>query len=238
MTAQEMIRVGIIDDQQLVRTGIAMVIDSQDDMEVVMEAPDGDLALRRLAVVPVEVVLMDIRMPKLDGIEATRRITSTTFSHAVAPKVIVLTTFELDEYVMSAIGAGASGFLLKEAPPEDMLRAIRTVYEGDAVLDPASTKRLLAQVSRRQASENRIDPSRLEDLTERESEVLRHMAQGESNAEIAHSLDVAEATVKTHVGKIFSKLHVRDRVQAVVLAFASGLVNPGDISFASSGEEE
>lgn len=232
MAAQKpLIRVGIIDDQQLVRTGFSMVIDSQDDMKVVLEAPDGELALQRLEVVPVDVVLMDVRMPKLDGLEATRRITSTEYSHGAHPKVIVLTTFDLDEYMIGAVTAGASGFLVKDAPPEEMLRAIRTVFSGDAVIAPTSTKRLLAHVAAREAQDQRIDPSVLDGLTERELEVLAHMARGESNTEIAACLDVAEATVKTHVGRIFAKLHVRDRVQAVVLAFASGLVNPGDMSF-------
>lgn len=223
------IRVGIVDDQSLVRSGFSLVIDSQPDMRVVMEATNGKQAVERLSLVPVDVVIMDIRMPTMDGLEATERITTTSFPHGVRAKVIILTTFDLDEYVMRAISAGASGFLLKDAEPERMLDAIRTVYRGDAVIAPSSTKRLIANLAAESWQARKVDPSILNDLTEREREVLYHAARGLSNIEIAQTLFVAEATIKTHIGRIFAKLGVRDRVQAVVLAYEAGLVKPGDI---------
>ncbi|MBO1750975.1 response regulator transcription factor [Actinotalea sp. BY-33] len=243
------VRVALVDDQQLVRAGFRMVIDSQPDLEVVLEAGDGAEALRRLAVVEVDVVLMDVRMPTLDGLAATARLTapssgtlqgssgpSDTTGAAGAgpagrpvPRVIVLTTFDLDEYVLAAIRAGASGFLLKDAPPEEMLAAIRTVHAGDAVIAPSSTRRLLEHLVT--ALPEAEDPSTahpgLGELTDREREVLVLMTRGRSNTEIAGDLFVAEATVKTHVGRILSKLGARDRVQAVVTAYEGGLVRPG-----------
>lgn len=224
-----MIDVALVDDQQLVRAGFRMVIDSQDDLQVVLEAGDGAQAVRQLtgAGPHVDVVLMDVRMPTMDGLTATAQITA----HADAPKVVVLTTFDLDEYVLDAIRAGASGFLLKDAPPEEMLAAIRTVHRGDAVIAPSSTRRLLEHlVQVLPAPENESDdPARraIDDLTDREREVLVLMARGRSNTEIGQDLFVAEATVKTHVGRILAKLAVRDRVQAVVAAYEAGLVRPG-----------
>ena len=230
-TAGAPIRIALVDDQQLVRAGFRMVIDSQPDLEVVLEAGNGLEALRRLAVVETDVVLMDVRMPELDGLAATARLTSP--DHAATgrtqpPKVIVLTTFDLDEYVLSAIKAGASGFLLKDAPPEEMLAAIRTVHAGDAVIAPSATRRLLERlVTTLPDLQERTEHPGLGDLTDREREVLVLMARGRSNTEIAADLFVAEATVKTHVGRVLAKLGVRDRVQAVVVAYESGLVTPG-----------
>lgn len=227
-TNEQAIRVGLVDDQNLVRTGFAMVIDSQPDMQVVVEAANGKLATERLEVVPTDVVLMDIRMPVMDGLEATRFITKQTYTHGANPKIIILTTFEEDQYILGAVQAGASGFLVKDAPPEQMLDAIRTVYRGDAVIAPSSTRRLVAHLAREAAQMRATDPSIIAHLTDREREVLEHVAHGESNQEIAAALFVAEATIKTHIGRIFAKLGARDRVQAVVLAYESGLVRPGE----------
>ncbi|MCU1431822.1 MAG: DNA-binding response regulator [Actinotalea sp.] len=227
------IRVALVDDQQLVRAGFRMVIDSQPDLEVVLEAGDGVEALRRLALVETDVVLMDVRMPHLDGLAATARLTAQQTADgdggAVrAPRVVVLTTFDLDEYVLAAIRAGASGFLLKDAPPEEMLAAIRTVHAGDAVIAPSSTRRLLEHlVIALPDTEAHPPHPGLSDLTDREREVLVLMARGRSNTEIGQDLFVAEATVKTHVGRILAKLGARDRVQAVVTAYEGGLVRPG-----------
>jgi DNA-binding NarL/FixJ family response regulator len=219
------IRVALVDDQQLVRAGFRMVIDSQPDLEVVVEAGDGLQALRLLASHAVDVVLMDVRMPNLDGLSATARLTAS----GDGPRVIVLTTFDLDEYVLEAIRSGASGFLLKDAPPEEMLAAIRTVHRGDAVIAPSSTRRLLEHLVTVLPADHAASGERdaLAELTEREREVLVLMARGRSNGEIASELYVAEATVKTHVGRILAKLGARDRVQAVVAAYETGLVRPG-----------
>jgi DNA-binding NarL/FixJ family response regulator len=231
------IRVVLVDDQRLVRAGFRMVLDSQPDLQVVGEASDGADAVRVVAATPCDVVLMDVRMPGLDGIEATRRITGSGTAaagpDAGAPKVVVLTTFDLDEYVVSAIGAGASGFLLKDAPPEELLAAVRTVHSGDAVIAASSTRRLLQHVGpllRADATAPAAAPRGVpSDLTPRELEVLECMAHGLSNGEIARRFVVSEATVKTHVGRVLAKTHSRDRVQAVVLAYAAGLVQPGDV---------
>ncbi|MDR6939209.1 response regulator transcription factor [Arcanobacterium hippocoleae] len=228
MDHSSVIRVALVDDQALVRSGLAMVIDSQDDMQVVAEAGDGQQALNRLALIPTDVVLMDVRMPVMDGIETTEKIVASHFAHGVQPKIIVLTTFDLDEYVMSAIEAGASGFLLKDAPPDDLLTAIRTIHKGDAVIAPSSTKRLVAHIAASAAQKRLINPQLLDGLSERELQVLGLAARGKSNTEIAEELFLAEATIKTHVGRIFAKLGVRDRVQAVVVAFQAGLVKPGE----------
>ncbi len=217
------IRVGIVDDQQLVRAGFSLVINSQPDMEVVIEAGDGVQALRAVGSYECDVILMDVRMPNMDGLEATAEITA----RGELPKVIILTTFDLDEYVIQAIKAGASGFLLKDAPPEEMLAAIRTVQGGDAVIAPSSTKRLIGHFAHLLPDEQKADPDVLSGLTEREREVLMLIARGMSNTEIATELFVAEATVKTHVGRILAKLGARDRVQAVVTAYETGLVTPG-----------
>jgi DNA-binding NarL/FixJ family response regulator len=225
---QAPVRVALVDDQQLVRAGFRMVIDSQPDLEVVVEAGDGAQALRLLASHAVDVVLMDVRMPNLDGLSATAELTSTATGDV--PRVIVLTTFDLDEYVLAAIRAGASGFLLKDAPPEEMLAAIRTVHAGDAVIAPSSTRRLLEHLVTALPADAPADPEAqhaLDQLTDREREVLVLMARGRSNLEIASELFVAEATVKTHVGRILAKLGARDRVQAVVTAYETGLVRPG-----------
>lgn len=213
------IRVALVDDQQLIRAGFRMVVASQPDMEVVAEAGDGDAAVSTLTSLaePADVVLMDVRMPGLDGIEACRQVTA-----ALPTRVVMLTTFDLDEYVVAAIKAGASGFLLKDAPPEDLLGAIRTVYAGDAVIAPSSTRRLLAKVAEYETEP--ADASALETLTEREREVLILMARGRSNKEICAELFLAEPTVKTHVGRVLAKLGARDRVQAVVIAYETGLV--------------
>lgn len=223
------IRVALVDDQQLVRAGFRMVIDSQPDLAVVAEAGDGVEALRVLSGLEVDVVLMDVRMPRMDGLQATERLIG---AGGAPPKVVVLTTFDLDEYVLHAIRAGASGFLLKDAPPEDMLAAIRTVHAGDAVIAPSSTRRLLEHlvVALPATDEHPGDDgprAAVAGLTDREREVLVLMARGRSNSEIAGDLFVAEATVKTHVGRILSKLAARDRVQAVVAAYEAGLVRPG-----------
>jgi len=218
------IRVALVDDQQLVRAGFRMVIDSQPDLTVVLEAGDGEQAVRLLAGTQVDVVLMDVRMPTMDGLTATALITA----HGPTPRVVVLTTFDVDEYVLRAIQAGASGFLLKDTPPDQMLDAIRTVHAGDAVIAPSSTRRLLEHlVTALPAAELAAPHPGLAELTAREREVLGEMARGASNTEIAQTLFVAEATVKTHVGHVLAKLGARDRVQAVVIAYESGLVRPG-----------
>ncbi|WP_137724667.1 response regulator [Prescottella subtropica] len=218
-----MIRVALVDDQQLVRAGFRMVIDSQPDLEVVLESGDGSAAVAALAHTAADVVLMDVQMPIMDGIEATRRLTAADES----PKVVVLTTFEDDEYVLSAISAGASGFLLKDVPPEELLDAIRTVHRGDAVIEARSTRKLLQHVGPMLGGT--VRPTLPEDLTPREVEVLAAMAHGLSNTEIAATFVVSEATVKTHVGRVLSKTGSRDRVQAVLYAFQVGLVRPQDL---------
>ena len=230
MTTADPIRVVLVDDQQMVRAGFRMVIDSQPDLTVVGEAGDGAAAVQLLRGTPADVVLMDIRMPGTDGLEATRQVTALP----EAPRVVVLTTFDLDEYVVTAIGAGASGFLLKDAPPEEMLAAVRTVHAGDSVIAASSTRRLLQHVAPmlRGASSSAPgggDDAALAELTPREREVLVQMALGASNTEIARSFVVSEATVKTHVGRVLAKTGSRDRVQAVVLAYRTGLVQPADL---------
>ncbi len=222
------IRVALVDDQQLVRAGFALVINSQPDMEVVLEAGDGAQALRLLTSHPVDVVLMDVRMPTMDGLAATAQLTDpATRQVGETPKVVILTTFDLDEYVLRAIKAGASGFLLKDAPPEEMLGAIRTVHSGDAVIAPSSTRRLIEHLATVLPDEQKAPAAVLDALTDREREVLVLMARGRTNSEIAADLFVAEATVKTHVGRVLAKLGARDRVQAVVTAYETGLVSPG-----------
>jgi DNA-binding NarL/FixJ family response regulator len=211
----------IVDDQALVRAGFVMVMSSQPDLTVVGEAENGADALRLLAHTEADVVVMDIRMPIMDGVEATRRLCATEG----APRVIVLTTFDTDEDAFAALQAGASAFLLKNAPPEELLSAIRVVAGGDAVVAPRVTRRLLDRFAG-QLTPPRTGDGRLAALTEREHEVLLLVAQGLTNAEIAEKLFVAEATVKTHVGRILTKLDLRDRVQVVVLAYETGLVRP------------
>ena len=220
------IRVALVDDQQLVRAGFALVINSQPDMEVVVEASDGAQALRMLESYPVDVVLMDVRMAGMDGLTATAQLTAAPSTSGTVPKVVILTTFDLDEYVMRAIKAGASGFLLKDVPPEDMLAAIRIVHAGDGVIAPSSTKRLIEHLAHVLPDEQKASPAVLDVLTDREREVLVLMAKGRNNTEIARELYVAEATVKTHVGRVLAKLGARDRVQAVVIAYETALVSP------------
>ncbi|MFE2185207.1 response regulator [Streptomyces sp. NPDC059455] len=220
------IRVMLVDDQVLLRTGFRMVLAAQPDMEVVAEAGDGVEALQVLRSTEVDVVLMDVRMPKLDGVEATRRICERDG----APKVIILTTFDLDEYAFSALKAGAGGFMLKDVPPGELLAAIRAVHSGDAVVAPSTTRRLLDRFAPMLpgggAGGGRARPE-LDRLTDREREVVLLVAQGLSNGEIAARLVLSEATVKTHVGRILTKLELRDRVQVVVMAYETGLVRAG-----------
>ena len=216
-------RIFLVDDQALVRAGLRMLIEAQPDMEVVGEAGDGRAALEALAVTHADVVLMDVRMPHLDGVQATERLIADSPPGRSPPKVIVLTTFDLDEYVFAAIRAGASGFLLKDARPDDLLGAVRAVLSGDAVVAPSATRRLLDHVADALPAGAGEDP-RLELLTPREREVLVEVARGRSNAEIAADLFMAEATVKTHVGRLLAKLDQRDRVQLVVFAYDAGLV--------------
>jgi DNA-binding NarL/FixJ family response regulator len=217
---EQSIRILLVDDQELVRTGFRMVLDAQDDMTVVGEAGDGAAALGLLRAVTVDVVVMDVRMPRLDGIEATRRICQA----GERPRVLMLTTFDLDEYAYAALKAGASGFLLKDVPPEELLFGIRAVHSGDAVVAPSTTRRLIDRFAPLFPTDGGPAPPGLDCLTSREREVLAHVAQGLSNAEIAGRLFVSEATVKTHVGRVLAKLGLRDRVQAVVFAYETGLV--------------
>ena len=224
-----MIRIVLVDDQELLRTGFRMILDAQQDMTVVGEAADGLAALELLEKCPADVVLMDVRMPKLDGVEATRRLLSGGGSGGASKagaRVLILTTFDLDEYAFAAIKAGASGFLLKDVPPAELLTAIRAVHSGDAVVAPSTTRRLLDRFAPMLPAADAPPPPSLAGLTEREREVLILIAQGLSNAEIASHLVLSEATVKTHVGRILMKLELRDRVQAVVLAYETGLVRP------------
>jgi DNA-binding NarL/FixJ family response regulator len=238
----EQIRVILVDDQQLVRAGLAMVIDGQPDMVVVGQAGSGAEAVDLVARTACDVVLMDVRMPGMDGLEATRRVLADLVPEPdvapephppipapdEGPRVVMLTTYDLDEYLLEAIRAGASGFLLKNAPPADLLAAIRTVHTGDAVIAPSATRRLLARVA---TGEDTVPPApqddpRLVTLTDRERQVLELIARGLSNAEISGELYLSETTVKTHVRRILAKLGVRDRVQAVVVAYETGLASP------------
>ena len=221
-----MIRIVLVDDQELLRTGFRMILEAQQDMTVVSEAADGLEALELLARCPADVVLMDVRMPRLDGVEATRRLLAAGSVGEGVPRVLILTTFDLDEYAFAAIKAGASGFLLKDVPPAELLTAIRCVHSGDAVVAPSTTRRLLDRFAPLLPAADAPPPPSLAGLTEREREVLILIAQGLSNAEIASRLVLSEATVKTHVGRILMKLELRDRVQAVVLAYETGLVRP------------
>jgi DNA-binding NarL/FixJ family response regulator len=215
------IRVLIADDQELVRTGFRVILNAEPDIEVVGEASDGRKTIDAAASLSPDVVVMDIRMPNLDGIEATRRIARGTRS----PRILILTTFDLDEYVYEALRAGASGFLLKDAGADELIHAVRIVAGGDALLAPSITRRLIEDYARRPAK--REQPAALAELTPRELEVLRLLARGLSNADIARELILGDATVKTHVARIFAKLDLHDRAQAVVLAYETGLVQPG-----------
>jgi DNA-binding NarL/FixJ family response regulator len=216
------IRVMIVDDQALVRAGFRMILDAEPDIEIVAEAGDGMEAVELADRYTLDVVLMDIRMPNLDGIEATRRLVE----RAPTTHVLMLTTFDLNEYVYEALRAGASGFLLKDAPPEQLVNAIHVVASGEALLAPSITKRVIEEYARRPPPRDGLPPE-LSELTAREIDVLRLLARGCSNAEIAQELFLGETTVKTHVARILQKLRLRDRVQAVVVAYESGLVQPG-----------
>ncbi len=215
------VRVLIADDQELVRTGFRAILNSEPDIEVVGEAGDGRQAVENTQQLKPDIVLMDIRMPILDGLEATRRIVTAPDSK---PRVLILTTFDLDEYVYEALRSGASGFLLKDNPADQLITAIRVVAEGEALLAPRITRRLISEFVDRRPLTAR--PEQLQGLTDRESEVLKLVARGLSNAEIAEELYVAETTVRTHVGRILTKLGLRDRVQAVVLAYETSLIRP------------
>ncbi|MFI6316071.1 response regulator [Nonomuraea sp. NPDC050556] len=225
------IRVLLVDDQPLLRTGFRLILEAEPDITVVGQAGDGKDAQEQTRALLPDVVLMDIRMPGVDGIEATRRIVRDAVSGAHVPKVLVLTTFDLDEYIVEALRSGASGFLLKDVPPDELVHAIRVVAAGDAIVAPSVTKRLLDRFAAKLPSAyEQTTPARLDRLTERELEVLKLIAKGMSNAEIAAKLVVSETTVKTHVGNVLTKLGLRDRVQAVVLAYESGLATPGALS--------
>jgi DNA-binding NarL/FixJ family response regulator len=213
-----MIRILLADDQALVRAGFRLILDAEPDIVVVGEAADGEAAIAAALDTQPDLVLMDVRMPQLDGIEATRRL----LAQLNGTRVLILTTFDLDEYVVDAFRAGASGFLLKTAPPHQLVAAVRTVHDGDALLAPASTRRLIEQYARPPEG-----ASAAEELTAREREVLRLLARGLTNAEIAEQLVVEPSTVKSHVASVLQKLDLRDRVQAVVFAYENGLVRPG-----------
>jgi DNA-binding NarL/FixJ family response regulator len=218
----------IADDQALVRAGFRMVLEVEDDITVVGEAANGEQAVDSAQRLRPDVVLMDIRMPELDGIAATRQIAGADRGRpGPEPRVLILTTFDLDEYVYDALGAGASGFLLKDSPPDQLVTAIRVVAGGESLLAPSVTSRLIEQFARTRARHHE-PPTGLDELTSRELEVFTLMARGLSNAEIAGALVVSDSTVKTHAARLLAKLGLRDRVQAVVLAYESGLVSPGD----------
>jgi DNA-binding NarL/FixJ family response regulator len=216
------IRVLLVDDDALMRAGLASILSSDDAVEVVGEAPDGRVAVERVTVLRPDVVLMDVRMPEVDGISATREVV------AVAPdtRVVILTTFEDDEYIFGALTAGASGFLLKRTTPESLIEAIKAVAAGDSLLSPSVTRRVIDRMAALPSGEALLD-RRLDELTARERDVLEQIARGLSNAEIAHVLVIEESTVKTHVKRILMKLGLRDRVQAVIFAYESGVTRPG-----------
>ena len=215
------IRVLLVDDQPLLRTGFRLILQSEPDIEVVGEAGDGEVALSQVRALRPDVVLMDIRLPRMDGVEATRRLAALDGP----PRVLVLTTYDLDEYVVESLRAGASGFLLKDVPAEELVDAVRVVHRGEAVVAPRVTRRLLDRFARLLPA-TQSDDAPLPELTEREHQVLRLMARGLSNAEIAGHLVLSETTVKTHVSNLLMKLGLRDRVQAVVMAYERGIVKP------------
>lgn len=218
------IRVLLADDQAMVRAGFRMILESEPDIEVIGEAEDGAKAVSAARGLQPDIVLMDVQMPTMDGLEATRRIAALDLPKPV--HVLILTTFERDEYIFEALRSGASGFLLKNASPEDLIDAVRTVAEGNALLAPSVTRRVIEEFTKSPPT-TAPDTTRLGMLTEREAEVLRLLARGKSNAEIANELFVGEATVKTHISNILTKFDLRDRVQAVVFAYESGLIRPG-----------
>ncbi|MFD8598810.1 response regulator [Kitasatospora sp. NPDC059646] len=221
------IRVLIVDDQAMVRAGFAALLNAQSDIDVVGDAADGRQAIEASGRTHPDVVLMDVRMPEMDGLEAARRLLDPPPGVVHRPRVLMLTTFDVDDYVYEALRAGASGFLLKDAPPADLISAVRVVAAGDALLAPSVTRRLIADFAKSRPAPRRDPRLRLNGLTPRETEVLELIARGLSNQEIAAHLVLAEQTVKTHIGRILAKLGLRDRAQAVVLAYESGLVQPG-----------
>jgi len=219
------VRVLIVDDQSLVRAGFRMILDAETEIEVVGEASDGLEAVLAARQMEPDVILMDVRMPNVDGLEATRRLLD---GRDEGPRILILTTFDLDEYVYEALRAGASGFLLKDTPPEQLVEAIMIVARGDALLAPSITRRVIEEFVRRPPASARKPPPELAELTSREREMLGYIAKGLSNAEIARAAFVSETTVKTHVAHILMKLRLRDRVQAVVYAYENGVVQPGE----------
>jgi DNA-binding NarL/FixJ family response regulator len=225
-----MIRILIADDHELMRGGLRGMLDAEPDLEVIGEAVDGGEAVEQALTLNPDVVIMDIRMPRVDGIEATRRILDRASEGmgATVPRILVLTTFDLDEYVWEALRAGAGGFMLKDAPPRQLAEAVRTVAGGESLLAPAVTRRLVERYVNSPGSAPADQREEFEELTEREREILVLMARGRSNRELAEELFLSEATVKTHVTRILRKLELRDRVQAVVLAYETGLVTPGE----------
>ncbi len=227
MTVESMgrpIQVALVDDQELVRTGFRLILESEDDLEVIGEADDGKSGIELIRSRRPDVALMDVRMPVMDGVEATRRLAEASSE----TRIIIVTTFDLDEYVFAALRHGASGFLLKDAPANQLIAAIRVVASGEALLAPSITRRLIEQFQgAAPSSTGSTGEAMIATLTEREGEVLAELARGLSNAEIAEKLFVSETTVKTHVGRVLTKLNVRDRVQAVVMAYESGVVRPG-----------
>ncbi|MFI1731800.1 response regulator [Streptomyces acidicola] len=225
------IRVIIVDDQAMVRAGFAALLAAQSDIDVVGEAPDGRQGVELARRAHPDVVLMDVRMPELDGLAAARELLDPggpQEAESYRPKVLMLTTFDVDDYVYEALRAGASGFLLKDAPPADLIAAVRVVAAGDALLAPKVTRRLIADFAQSRPAPRRKRALRLKGLTPRETEVLELIARGLSNQEIADHLVLAEQTVKTHIGRVLAKLDLRDRAQAVIFAYESGLVTPGD----------
>jgi DNA-binding NarL/FixJ family response regulator len=216
------VRVVLVDDQELIRTGFKMILETEDDIEVVGEASDGEQAISMTRSVRPDVVLMDVQMPTMDGLEATGRIVRDA---SIPSRIVILTTFERDDYVFEALRAGASGFLLKNAPPEELVHAVRVVAAGDALLAPSVTRKVIEGFIRRPA--HRSNEAELRRLTERETEILQLLATGKSNSELADHLFVGEGTIKTHVSSVLTKLGLRDRMQAVIFAYESGLIEPG-----------
>ncbi len=230
-----MIRVLVADDQELVRSGLVMLLESAEDIEVCGEAGNGEEAVTLASRERPDVVLMDIRMPGMDGLAATKQLRSV--EEASAPKVLILTTFDLDEYAYEALRSGASGFMLKDTPPADLLSAVRTIAKGEAIIAPTTTRRLIERFVSAEPNETEADPAALEALTEREREVFRLIALGLSNDEIAEELVISPLTAKTHVGRVLMKLNLNNRVHAVILAYETGVVTPGSV-FPQSGRED